>query len=210
MDELMNLSGLIAPVLTYMFHALESRFGGRPTLLVIDEAWVFLDDPLFSQRIREWLKTLRKLNVAVVFATQSLTDIAASKIASAISESCPTRIFLPNPRAAEPSQSEIYSRFGLNETQIHLISTAFPRREYYLQSRVGNRLFELSLGPIALALAASSTPDDQRLINVVMAESGQDRFAEQFLIKRGLPWAADLLLGFEYIRREAAFDKKRG
>ena len=209
MDELMNLSGLIAPVLTYMFHALEGRFSGRPTLLVIDEAWVFLDDPLFSQRIREWLKTLRKLNVAVVFATQSLTDIAASKIASAISESCPTRIFLPNPRAAEPSQSEIYSRFGLNETQIHVISKAFPRREYYLQSRVGNRLFELGLGPIALAFAASSTPDDQRLINVAIAESGRDRFAEQFLINRGLPWAADLLLGFEYIRREAAFDTKR-
>jgi type IV secretion system protein TrbE len=209
MDELMNLSGLIAPFLTYTFHALESRFSGRPTLLVIDEAWVFLDDPLFSQRIREWLKTLRKLNVAVVFATQSLTDIAGSKIASAISESCPTRIFLPNPRAVEPAQSEIYSRFGLNETQIRLISKAFPKREYYLQSRVGNRLFELGLGPIALALAASSTPDDQRLINVAIAESGPERFAEQFLIKRGLPWAADLLLGFEYIRREATGDKRR-
>jgi type IV secretion system protein TrbE len=201
MNELMNLSGLIAPVLTYMFHALERRFNGQPTLLIIDEAWVFLDDPLFSQRIREWLKTLRKLNVSVVFATQSLADIAASKIAPAISESCPTRIFLPNPRASEPAQREIYSRFGLNETQIHLLSEAFPKRDYYLQSRAGSRLFELGLGPIALALAASSTPDDQRLIDVVIAESKPERFAEQFFIRRGLPWAADLLLGFEHIRR---------
>jgi type IV secretion system protein TrbE len=200
MGELMNLSGLIAPVLTYMFHALESRFSGQPTLLVIDEAWIFLDDPLFSQRIREWLKTLRKLNVAVVFATQSLTDIAASKIAPAITESCSTRIFLPNPRAIEPAQREIYSHFGLNETQIRLISEAFPKREYYLQSRAGNRLFELGLGPIAFALAASSSPGDQRLIDVVIAESGSERFAEQFFIKRGIPWAADLLLGFEHIR----------
>jgi type IV secretion system protein TrbE len=203
MDQLMNLSGLIAPVLTYMFRALESRFNGEPTLLVIDEAWIFLDDPLFSQRIREWLKTLRKLNVAVVFATQSLADIAASKIAPAISESCPTRIFLPNPSAIEPAQREIYSHFGLNGTQIRLISEALPKRDYYLQSRAGNRLFELDLGPIALALAASSTPDDQRLINVVIAEVGPERFAEQFLIKRGIPWAADLLLGFEHIRRAA-------
>ena len=65
-------------MLTYLFHRLEERFDGRPTLLVLDEAWVFLDHPLFAARIREWLKVLRKKNVAVVFATQSLADIADS------------------------------------------------------------------------------------------------------------------------------------
>ena len=114
MEELMGLPGLVAPVLTYLFHALEARFDGRPTLLILDEAWVFLDDPLFATRIRDWLKTLRKKNVAVVFATQSLADIVESRIAPAIIESCPTRIFLPNPRALEPTQSETYRGFGLN------------------------------------------------------------------------------------------------
>ena len=65
-------------MLTYLFHRLEERFDGRPTLLVLDEAWIFLDHPLFAARIREWLKTLRKKNVAVLFATQSLADIADS------------------------------------------------------------------------------------------------------------------------------------
>jgi type IV secretion system protein TrbE len=60
MEELMGHKALIAPVLTYLFHRLEARFDGRPTLLVLDEAWTFLDDPLFAARIREWLKTLRK------------------------------------------------------------------------------------------------------------------------------------------------------
>ncbi len=62
-------------ILTYLFHRLEERFDGRPTLLILDEAWIFLDHPLFAARIREWLKTLRKKNVAVVFATQSLADM---------------------------------------------------------------------------------------------------------------------------------------
>ena len=70
---------LIAPVLTYLFHRLEARFDGRPTLLILDEAWIFLDDAIFAARIREWLKTLRKKNVAVVFATQSLADIERSQ-----------------------------------------------------------------------------------------------------------------------------------
>ncbi|XIA62026.1 hypothetical protein ACFIOY_20245 [Bradyrhizobium sp. TZ2] len=200
MEELMALPELVAPVLTYLFHALEARFDGRPTLLVLDEAWLFLDDPLFADRIREWLKTLRKKNVAVVFATQSLSDIADSQIAPAIIESCPTRIFLPNPWALEPAQSETYRRFGLNDTQVRLIAEAFPKRDYYLQSRAGNRLFELGLGPIALAFAAASSPEDQRLIEALLARFGPGQFAERYLAARDLQWAANLISTFEHVR----------
>ncbi|WP_407175365.1 conjugal transfer protein TrbE [Bradyrhizobium sp. STM 3562] len=197
MEELMALPGLVAPVLTYLFHTLEGRFNGRPTLLVLDEAWVFLDDPLFSGRIREWLKTLRKKNVAVIFATQSLADIANTQIAPAIIESCPTRIFLPNPRALEPTQSETYRRFGLNDTQVGLIAEAFPKRDYYLQSRAGNRLFELGLGPVALAFAAASSADDQRAIDAVLARTGPHHFGKRYLAERELHWAANLISTFE-------------
>jgi len=106
MEELMHSKALALPVLTYLFHKLEARFDGKPTLLVLDEAWVFLDDPVFSERIREWLKVLRKKNVSVIFATQSLADVANSSIAPALIESCPSRIFLPNGRATEPQQLE--------------------------------------------------------------------------------------------------------
>ena len=78
MEELMATEAAIAPVITYLFHRLEERFDGRPTIILLDEAWLFLDDPLFAPRIREWLKTLRKKNVSVVFFTQSLADIANS------------------------------------------------------------------------------------------------------------------------------------
>ena len=108
-------------MLTYLFHRLEARFDGRPTLLILDEAWTFLDDALFAARIREWLKTLRKKNVAVVFATQSLADIERSTIAPALIESCPTRIFLPNDRALEPQARSVYERFGLNARQVEIL-----------------------------------------------------------------------------------------
>ncbi|MCZ4287224.1 DUF853 family protein, partial [Marinobacter salarius] len=79
-------------VLSYLFARFEERFDGAPTLLILDEAWLFLDDPLFAARIRQWLKTLRKKNVSVIFATQSLADIKDSSIAAAIIESCASRI----------------------------------------------------------------------------------------------------------------------
>jgi type IV secretion system protein VirB4 len=185
--------GVVAPVLHYLFHRLEARFDGRPTLLVLDEAWIFLDHPLFAARIREWLKVLRKKNVAVVFATQSLADIAGSTIAPALLESCPQRILLPNDRAIEPQLREIYERFGLNARQIELVSRATPKRHYYLQSARGNRLFELGLGPVALALCGASDPESQKRIDAILAEAPFDDFAARFLDQAGLGWAAGLL-----------------
>jgi len=195
-EDLMHQAGVVAPVLTYLFHRLEESFDGRPTLLVLDEAWVFLDNPLFAARIREWLKVLRKKNVSVIFATQSLADIADSSIAPAIIESCPQRIFLPNDRAVEPQARIAYDRFGLNNRQIELIARATPKRDYYLQSRRGNRLFELGLGPIALALCGASSPDDQALIDQLLLRHGPDQFAAEFLGEKNLDWAVELLGDF--------------
>ncbi|MDD4616038.1 MAG: conjugal transfer protein TrbE [Alphaproteobacteria bacterium] len=196
MEELMHEAGAVLPVLTYLFHRLEERFDGRPTLLILDEAWVYLDNPLFAARIREWLKVLRKRNVSVVFATQSLADIADSSIAPALIESCPQRIFLPNDRAVEPQARVAYERFGLNERQIELIARATPKQHYYLQSRRGNRLFELGLGPIALALCGASDPGSQKLIEDILANHGSQNFAAEFLKTRGLDWAAALVREF--------------
>lgn len=186
-------TGAATAVLAYLFHRLEQRMDGRPTLLLIDEGWLALDDGGFADQLREWLKTLRKKNASVVFATQSLSDIDGSPIAPAIVESCPTRLFLPNERAIEPQITEVYRRFGLNDRQIEIIARAIPKRDYYCQSRRGNRLFELGLGPIALALCATSSKSDQAAIDRIIAEAGRDHFLEAWLAERDLSWAADLI-----------------
>jgi type IV secretion system protein VirB4 len=182
-----------AAVLAYLFHRIEGRLDGRSTLIIIDEGWLVLDSPAFAAQLREWLKTLRKKNASVIFATQSLADIETSAIAPAIIESCPTRIFLPNERAAEPQIAAIYARFGLNDQQIAILSRATPKRDYYCQSRRGNRLFELGLGEIALAFTAASSKADQRRIGALAAEHGTQAFAAHWLRHRGLDWAAGLL-----------------
>jgi len=196
MEELMQGKSAVLPVLSYLFHRLEARFDGAPTLLILDEAWVFLDDPAFAGRIREWLKTLRKKNVSVVFATQSLADIQDSAIAPAIVESCASRIFLPNPQASEPQLRAIYEGFGLNARQIGIVAHAQPKRDYYYQSRLGNRVFDLGLGSVALAFAAAASPEDQRNIDQVLAEAGSAGFASAWLRHSRINWAADLMQEF--------------
>jgi type IV secretion system protein VirB4 len=193
LGSLMESPAALGPVLTYLFHVLERGFDGRPTLIVLDEAWRFLESTAFALKIREWLWTVRKLNVSVVFSTLSLSSIAGSPIAAALMEGCPTRIFLPNPEARTPLLAQAYAGFGLNDQQIEIIARAAPKREYYYQSVAGNRLFDLGLGPVALAAAASSGAADQALISRVLAQAGPEGFAAAFFRAKGLDAVGDFL-----------------
>jgi type IV secretion system protein VirB4 len=186
-------TGAAPAVLSYLFHRIGDRLDGSPTLLIIDEGWLALDDEAFSGQLREWLKTLRKKNASVIFATQSLSDIDNSAIAPAIIESCLTRLLLPNERAVEPQITAIYQRFGLNARQIEILARATPKKDYYCQSRRGNRLFDLGLSEVGLALTAASSKSDQSAIARVFAEHGRDGFLAAWLRLRGVDWAADLI-----------------
>jgi len=180
-------------VLAYLFHRIEARLDGRPSLIIVDEGWLALDEATFGSQLREWLKTLRKKNASVVFATQSLADIDGSDIAPAIVESCPTRIFLPNERAFEPQIAATYRSFGLNDRQIEIIARSTPKRDYYCQSRRGNRLFALDLGEVALAFTAASSKSDHAAIDSILAKHGRDGFTTAWLKRRNLLWALELL-----------------
>jgi len=186
LETLMATPSALGPVLAALFHQLERGFDGRPTLLILDEAWLFLDETRFALKIREWLKTLRKRRVAVVFATQSLDDVAGSSIAASLIESCPTQVFLPNPRALEPASAGLYRAFGLNRRQLELIAFAAPKRSYYWRQPRGRRLFDLRLTGVALALCAASSPEDQALIDQVWGRCDPGDFAREFLKAKGV------------------------
>lgn len=184
--ELFEKKGAFKPALSYLFHRLSKRFTGEPTLLILDEAWLFLESSLFAARIKQWLKELRKSNVYVIFATQSLADALQSSIAISLKESCPSKIFLPNPNAIDAVSAQFYESMGLNERQIEIISEALPKREYYLSSPLGNRLFDLSLGPLALALCASSSVADQKILKQIKESPKEHFFLEEFLRLKGV------------------------
>ncbi|MFT4003839.1 MAG: conjugal transfer protein TrbE, partial [Rhizobium sp.] len=186
-------TGAAPAVLAYLFHRMEARFDGRPSLLIIDEGWRALDDGGFAAKIKEWLKTLRKKNVSVVFSSQSLADIETSPIAPVLIESCLTRVFLANERAIEPQIATVYEQFGLNARQIEIIARATPKRDYYCQSRRGNRLFDLGLGAIGLTLCGASSKADHALIDELLRDGARPYFLEAWLEANSLRWASDLV-----------------
>jgi type IV secretion system protein VirB4 len=120
MTQLLDNPSLRTPVMMYLFHRVEQRLDGHPTLIVIDEGWKALDDDVFVARIRDWEKTLRKRNGVVGFATQSAQDALESRIASAIIEQAATQIFMANPKAQAKDYCE---GFGLTQHEFELVKT---------------------------------------------------------------------------------------
>ena len=180
---------VVVPVATYLFHRIDQRLDGRPTLIILDEAWVMLTNSVFGAKIEEWLRTLRKKNAAVVLATQSLSEIANSPHRDVILESCPTKLYLPNPEARNSATSEMYRRFGLSDRQIEIVAEATPKRHYYYVSPLGRRLFQFSLGPVALAFIGAGSKDDILAARRMIEQYGE-RWSAEWLRARGLPdWA---------------------
>ena len=196
MEDLLALKEQAAvPVLLYLFRRFEKSLDGTPSLLMLDEAWTMLGKSAFREKIHGWLRLLRSKNCAVIMATQSLSDAIRSGIMDVLIESCPTKIFLPNEEAnvtgtpENPGPRDFYQALGLNETQLDIIRTATKKKHYYLVSPEGRRLFDLGLGPVTLAFAGATSPEDiSRIRQLERVHGGQWPFA--WLDERGVEYAA--------------------
>jgi type IV secretion system protein VirB4 len=195
MGPLMSMGeSVVIPALEYLFHRVEQQFNGRPTLLILDEAWLFLSHPVFAGRLQAWLKTLRKKNVYVIFATQEVADATSRpELLSTILSACHTKIFLPDDEALTPAMAEAYQRIGLTSAEIHLLAKAQKKRDYYYRSVKGRRLFRLDLGPAALAFLGMSSQADQRFLDDLIDARPPEEWAQAMLERRGVRWAVDAL-----------------
>jgi type IV secretion system protein VirB4 len=154
----------VIPVLLYLFRRIEKRLDGSPTLVTLDEAWAYLRHPVFRERLRDWLKTLRRMNGIVLLATQNLSDICKSEISDVILEMCPTKILLPNAEAKNPASKEFYDRLGLNSREIEILQTSIPKQHYYFISPLGRRLISLGIHNVALAFIGVNGREERQLV----------------------------------------------
>lgn len=144
-----------------------------------------LGHPEFRGKIREWLKSMAKKNCAVLMATQQLGDAANSGILDVIIESTASRIFLPNSNATQDEAMSMYLNMGLNRRQVEIIASAVPKRDYYYVSEEGRRLYQLALGPLALAFVGATDPDSIAAVRE-LCETYGDEWIDEWLRTKGL------------------------
>lgn len=184
----------LIPAFLYLFRRVEALFTGAPTIVALDEVWQFLRDPTFASWLQAALKTLRKKNVFVVFATQEVADALRNPLLqSTILNACPTKIFLADPEATTPAAARDYEQLGLSPTEVANLAGMAKKRDYYVRSAEGRRTFTLALGPAQLAFAGMASPSDQRFLDSMIATRAPDEYAEAILEHRGVAWAVEKL-----------------
>ena len=155
---------ILEPLLFYVLQRASSEIV-RPAntatfkVFVIDEAWIFLK----NKTIRDWItraeKTWRKKNAAMILATQSVVELAASDMLHIVNESCPTKIFLSNPNIDRKMYAEI---FQLNDTQLELLESLVPKRELLLIQPRGTKKLVLEVDALGYWMATNNARDNIR------------------------------------------------
>jgi type IV secretion system protein VirB4 len=186
MTAVLDTPTLRTPAMMYLFHRIDERLNGDPTMILIDEGWKALDDAVFAARIRDWLKTLRKRNAVVGFGTQSARDALESRISSAIVEQTATGIFMPNAKAREEDYCD---GFGLTLHELELIR-ALPAHSRCFLVRHANHSIVVRLdlsGMPDLLKVLSGREATVRRLDMVRDNVGDDP-ARWYPVLVGRPW----------------------
>ena len=162
MSEILDLGTERSALQAYLFRRIERVIEDRrPTLIVIDEAWKMLDDPIFVKRLHDWLVTMRKKNAAVLMMTQTPTHLTQSKVGQIIAESVVTQLLYPNPRA----NPEDYRILRLNEKEAEFLCTPTGGLRLALLRSAGDSVFVnmdlAALGPLLTVLGGGRTGEDR-------------------------------------------------
>jgi type IV secretion system protein VirB4 len=189
--SLLQRPRLLGPVLRYVLMQVERQMStNAPMLLLLDDAAIPWAVPRIQETSTEWMMTTRKKAVSLGFMTHSLSQVFNSPLGPMLEESCPTRFYLPMPAAMEPNIAAIYARMGLTATAIRTIATARPQRDvYYSCTELGQRLFALPLGSLALTCLARNSAADHALMDTILAREGPEGFAAAWL--RAHDWSEE-------------------
>ena len=154
MTALLDNPALRTPAMMYLFHRVDERLDGSPSMIVIDEGWKALDDDIFVHRLKDWMKTIRKRNGVVGFATQSASDAIESKIAATIIEQSATQLFMSNPKA---QASDYCGGFGLTAHELDLVRSLPEHLRCVLIKQGGNSVVaRLDMGNMPDAITVLS------------------------------------------------------
>jgi type IV secretion system protein VirB4 len=173
MAEILKDKNSIGVVLLYLFHRINSSLDGTPTMIILDEAWALIDNPIFAPKIKDWLKVLRKLNAFIIFATQSVEDATKSSISDTLVQQTATQIYLPNLKA-----TEVYkTAFMLSEREFQLVKTTDPGSRFFLiKQDSGGVIARVNLMGMTDAInVLSGRADTVLLLDDIIKEIGSDK-----------------------------------
>ena len=174
---------LASPFMDYAFYCIERSLNGTtPTLIYVEEAWYMLSNPVFAQKMEDWLRTFRKKRAFVMFATQALDEIARLPNIGSFVTNIPTQIFLPAVKSSVHEQADLFrSVFGTTDAQMELLAGAIPKRDYLLVRPTVTRLVNTKMPHAVIAINEATTQEAKREQLAMYAASREANWEMKFL-----------------------------
>jgi type IV secretion system protein VirB4 len=176
MSKILNEPKLRTAALLYIFHRIEEVIDGDPIMIFLDEGWKLLDDEVFSEFIKDKLKTIRRRNGIVGFGTQAAEDVTSSKISTSLIEQTKTNIFFPNAKA----DRDVYrGRFRLSEKEFAFVQgTAKETRSFLIKHDTDSVIGKLDLSQMPdLVMVLSSNDANVQRCKTLRDQYGDDPIA---------------------------------
>jgi type IV secretion system protein VirB4 len=187
---------VLEPLLFYVLHRANNEISDpkRPAtfkIFLLDEAWLFIRNETIRNYVVQAQKTWRKLNGAMVLATQSIKELQESGMLEIVSESCPTKIFLANP---EMDRDLYREAFHLNDTEVELIAGLVPPGQMLIRKAQSSKKVHLNVDSVTHWMATNSVGNNLR----------KREYFDRFGIPEGL---RRLAVDFPYRPRTLARDQ---
>jgi type IV secretion/conjugal transfer VirB4 family ATPase len=153
---------VLEPLLFYVLHRASNEIADPAKLatfkmFLLDEAWLFIKNETIRNYVVQGQKTWRKLNAAMILATQSLKELQESGMLQIVSESCPTKIFLANPEM----DREVYREaFHLNDTELELIAGLVPPGQMLIRKAQSSKKVQLNVDSVSHWTATNNARDN--------------------------------------------------
>jgi type IV secretion system protein VirB4 len=172
MTDIIRDRAALIPLMAYLLQRMRMSLDGTPTMIVLDEAWSLVDNPIFAPFIGPWLDDLKANNALAIFATESVEDAKTSSITKTITQKMGTQIYLPNPKATE-AYKEV---FNLKDLEFELLnSMSSRRREFLLKHHKEAVVATLDLSGMHDIIAVlSGNKENIALMENIMLDVGTD------------------------------------
>jgi type IV secretion system protein VirB4 len=164
----------LGPVISYLFHRIEITLDGRPTILVLEEAWNLVNNPIFAPGLATWLARLRQKNTIVIFSTETIPNDRKDVMTKTVTENIATQIFLPN-LDAEDSSRAYREVWGLSEEEFDTLSRMrIEKRQFMLKQDNKSVVATLDLSGLKEVAVLSGSDKTVIVMESAIAEKGDN------------------------------------
>ncbi len=96
LTDILEQKNLLVPIFFYLLHKIEQNLDGTPSILVLDQAWNLVDNPVIMQRIGDLMERFRQKNCVIIFTSSDFEAINESDVIFEMRRLIVTEIYTAN------------------------------------------------------------------------------------------------------------------